>query len=1161
MLNGLCALISVARRREGGDDDGGAGGSTPDGDAEVLPAPFLRVALHLWIRELRRMVCSLHEEPHEGSVEESADMHEEGMEGSERSTGGASEDRMESVEISGGGACGDEAQGAAAASAGGSGTSESNGRAAPRRLRYSDDLQPDEASVHLPLIQCRECRVTGWGAVKRAAEARVELDLRVFYNRFFARDIDVQYLFPAEAPPGARGVHATVCGACGMLHGRGGSTCPGCRSERLVRVFRPDAVVGRRERKSRAKRLSRDCPYCGAREALIILGGRAASLLSVALGEACGSRYNEDRKVIAFSDNVQDAAHRGGFFSARTWRNSVRAGVAQVIVAHEGLALANLPERVEAWWTDTNVNPGAFDPERFVSEFIAPDRQWLRDFVALQREGRLPAGSNLPALVARRLRWEALAELGYASAIGRTLERTRAGAVGVDRAALGRACNDAHVRIREEFGAPRGLEPASVRALILGVLRRMKDRGAISLRIDQGYRAIVLKSDRGNVHLLLWADKHDEAYEWAARHECRINAETGALQVYEPQAEAPGESEGEGERRRPGEPTATRDVRLATTTDVPSANLAFRELKDRELGRLGVPSAMLVEVRAVRSEADLDAMQARLPVEAYEALFLYLAGDTYEKLVLEREAPQEPVDTGDFAKALQRVESRGRFVVAEDELELEAMLNAPLERWRVFLHPSQRRLVERRWNGAVRVLGGAGTGKTVVAMHRARWLARTLLALETPDTRHVPHLRDAPEGGRRRILFTTFTRNLAADIEHNLRAICSPEEMARIEVTNLDRWVARFLRGRRYEFRVVYGRDREAWERALDLKPPDLDFPDTFYADEWEQVVQANAITTKDEYLRVPRLGRGTRLNRAARAKVWRVFEEHRVQLAERGLKEVDDAYRDAATLLQDGRSGLDYAAGIVDEAQDMGAQSWRLIRKLVPEGPDDLFIAGDGHQRIYGRNRVILGRCGIDIRGRSRKLRLNYRTTEETRRWAARLLAGRAIDDLDGGGDDDRGIKSLTRGPEPRLRHFASREEQTAFLVGYLKDLQDGGEPLRSVCVVARTRRERDAVAGVLAESDLACRVLGAGTIDEGEEEGARLATMHRVKGLEFDRVVMAGVNDGLVPLPAAVAGRGDAVERESAETGERALVYVAATRAKKELLVLSFGRPSRFI
>ena len=145
-----------------------------------------------------------------------------------------------------------------------------------------------------------------------------------------------------------------------------------------------------------------------------------------------------------------------------------------------------------------------------------------------------------------------------------------------------------------------------------------------------------------------------------------------------------------------------------------------------------------------------------LPVEAYEALFLYLAGETYEKLVVDREAPEQ-VDTDDFASALSRAESRTRFVVAEDDLALEAMLNAPLEHWRVFLHPTQPRLVEHHWNGPVRVLGGAGTGKTVAAMHRARWLARNL-----------------PDG---RVLFTTFARNLATDIENNLRSICSPEEM------------------------------------------------------------------------------------------------------------------------------------------------------------------------------------------------------------------------------------------------------------------------------------------------------------------------------------------------------------------------------------------------
>lgn len=660
-------------------------------------------------------------------------------------------------------------------------------------------------------------------------------------------------------------------------------------------------------------------------------------------------------------------------------------------------------------------------------------------------------------------------------------------------------------------------------------IRGARDPHMRSLRIDRGYRAIVLKPDRGKVHMLLWAAKHDDAYDWAERHECRINAETGALQIYEPQPEAPADAV----------PAAPGPGASAPAASQPSA---FQGLRDRQLARLGVPAAMLAEVRSVGDDAELDAIQERLPVEAYEALFLYLAGDPYEKIVLERETASEPVDTTDFEKALGRADSRARFVVVEDEMELEAMLNAPLERWRVFLHPSQRRLVERNWNGPVRVLGGAGTGKTVVAMHRARWLAR-----------------NSPKGGR--ILFTTFTRNLAADIENNLKSICSPEEMARIEVTNLDRWVVRFLRGRRYESRIVYGRDRDAWELALDQRPEDLDLEGAFYRDEWERVVLPNGVTTEAEYRRVSRVGRGTRLHRAARIKVWRVFEEYRAQLAERGLKEVDDAYRNAAALLEDDRSGLDYTTVIVDEAQDMGSQAYRLIRAMVPRGADDLFIVGDGHQRIYGRNPVVLGRCGIEIRGRARKLRLNYRTTQQTWNWATGLLAGCTIDDLDGGLDDNKGIRSLTLGPEPQVRLFETRDEQTAALVEWIKALRGRGEGLSGACVVARTNKERNALAASLGEHELPVFVLEADDLDDREKEGVRLASMHRVKGLEFDRVAIASVNKGLVPLRTAVFSRGDEAGRAAAETEERALVYVAATRAKKELLVLGFGEPSPFV
>ena len=314
VLNGLCALISVARRREG--TGGGAGFR-----------PFLQVGLHLWVRELRRIVCSLYKEATEGSVEESPDQRAGGTNAGADPPAGSGHETPASngtpPATMNGAAAGPHTSArrtiATAAHA-------VDGAAIPRRLRFFDDLRPDESSVHLPLIQCRECHVTGWGAVKRPAEQRLEGDLRVFYNRFFLRDVDVAYLFPAPAPPGVRGLDVTVCGACGMVEAADAATCAGCHSDRLVRVFRPVSVESRSRGESRSMRLSRDCPYCGAREALIIVGARAASLLSVSLGQVQGSRYNDDRKAIAFSDNVQDAAHRAGFFAARDRRRRSPGG-------------------------------------------------------------------------------------------------------------------------------------------------------------------------------------------------------------------------------------------------------------------------------------------------------------------------------------------------------------------------------------------------------------------------------------------------------------------------------------------------------------------------------------------------------------------------------------------------------------------------------------------------------------------------------------------------------------------------------------------------------------------------------------------------------------------------------------------------------------------
>ncbi|MCY4014381.1 MAG: DEAD/DEAH box helicase [Gammaproteobacteria bacterium] len=453
LLNALCALISFAREKQG---DG------PDAPIQ----PFLNVKVHVWIRELRRMVCSVQEEAHPN-----------GAAANGNDTGEDAETTLDRTAVTG--------------------TAEALGHDARttshplRRLRYSDDLGVDEGSIHLPLVQCRECHTTGWGCVKLAAESRVEQDLRVFYNRFFLRDIDVSYLFPlgpSEPPPqNMAGTEHKLCGACGYLAAPSDDACPGCGQSRLVRVFRPNAVARRRRGEHAYRELSRDCPYCGARDALIILGARASSLLSTALAQLYASRHNDDHKVIAFSDNVQDAAHRGSFFAARTWRNSVRAAVAQVVASNDGIALDRLPDKVMSRWGDLNLNPAAFDEKRFISEFIAPDRLWLRDFEHLREHGALPAGSDLLSLVQRRLRWDSLAEVTFGAAIGRTLERTRTVAVGFDEVVLEQACEQTAVRLREEFGELRAMGDDHARQLVLGILRRMKDRGAIRSVLFYGY--------------------------------------------------------------------------------------------------------------------------------------------------------------------------------------------------------------------------------------------------------------------------------------------------------------------------------------------------------------------------------------------------------------------------------------------------------------------------------------------------------------------------------------------------------------------------------------------------------------------------------------------------------------------------------------------------
>ncbi|MBK9278355.1 MAG: DEAD/DEAH box helicase [Candidatus Obscuribacter sp.] len=658
----------------------------------------------------------------------------------------------------------------------------------------------------------------------------------------------------------------------------------------------------------------------------------------------------------------------------------------------------------------------------------------------------------------------------------------------------------------------------------------LKDKNLRSVRIDLDYRAIVLKPAQGNVYVLLYVDHHDDAYRWARNKVIKINPEAGGLQIIDVQ--------------HVSELASVAEASAATESTKP----LFDQVTDKQLLRLGVPEEFLPAVRAACSDDDVIKLCNLLPEEASDALYMLASGYEIEQIFSEADKSESgpPVDTEDFAAALAKPDSQRVFYVAENEQELSAALSAPLEQWRVFLHPSQRRIVTNNWNGPVRILGGAGTGKTVVAMHRAKWLLEKQLT-EAND----------------RILFTTFTANLAADIKASLAKLCRAEDLARVDVVNIDKWVVDYLKRNGYKRDLVSEKVAdELWAKAVTVAPEEPVLDQQFFREEWQRVIQPNGVTDRESYLKASRAGRGIKLKRKERDEIWCVFEEYRQLLNECGLKEFEDATRDARQLLERQGDVLLYRAVIVDEAQDMGPESFKLIKQILAKDGDhaQIFIVGDAHQRIYGRQSN-LSACGINIRGRARKLKINYRTTEETRRWAVALLNNVAVDDLDGGLDDLKGYQSKMHGRKPRVENFPHFEEEVAFICRQLEALQSDGVNLTDVCLVGRTDEVVERYERTLKSKGIQTYRIRRSIADERKNEGLRLATMHRVKGLQFEYVFIASANDKILPLEYAMAKAANDVSRREIEQQERCLLHVAATRAKRDVTVSSFGTPSKLV
>lgn len=637
------------------------------------------------------------------------------------------------------------------------------------------------------------------------------------------------------------------------------------------------------------------------------------------------------------------------------------------------------------------------------------------------------------------------------------------------------------------------------------------------VRLDE-LSVVVIESPRKDLLVVVWVAPHEDALAWARNKRFEVHPVLGTLQLY--------------------------DVEEAEAVVEDFVGGLFDEQDDEALARVGVPEKLLEAVRAVATEDDLDELSPHLPPEVSDALFFLASGhdlaETLKELDLEQ-GPREPVDADDFAVAVHHPESRRSFAVLDEDADLDAVLAGTVEQWRVYLHPDQRKLVSMKANGPIRVLGGAGTGKTVALLHRAKHLVNGVFG-ESDD----------------RLLVTTFTRNLAADLHHQLAKLVDPDALARIDSVHLDGYVSELWRTHGDGRRVAFSNDLAPhWGKAMAHDTLDLALP--FYKAEWEQVVQAQDVSEELGYLRARRRGRGVRLDRGKRQAVWQVFAAYRASLDEAGLAEKADLLRHLRNKLASGDIAREYVSVLCDEVQDMGAPELKFLRTLVEPAPNDLFFVGDAHQRIYGHE-VRMGHCGIEIRGRARRLRVNYRTTARVRSWAVAALEGEVFDDMDGGEDTFDGYRSLRVGTAPSVRLESSRAAEDRAVVETVKGWLEAGIRPESIGVAAPVTSTVKRLLKALDEAGIEAIQIEANASAAGD--GVRVATFARLKGLEFPCVILADMRNGRMPLRPNDFYKMSDEEKALFDRRQRCLLYVAATRARDELVVVgSKKEPSPFI
>ncbi len=650
-------------------------------------------------------------------------------------------------------------------------------------------------------------------------------------------------------------------------------------------------------------------------------------------------------------------------------------------------------------------------------------------------------------------------------------------------------------------------------------IAQFKDSSLRTARVDDNYRAVIGVLDGDNYWLLYVAD-HVNAYRWGMNKRFAWNENTHACQVITVEEK-------------------TEEVVVPSGTTVVSA--FFTGVPQEKLLKIGVPQECVANVLAIQSLDDLDALENTLPEDAYENIFNIMDGESIDTIIASIEEGQAH---GDSDKLLSDNNKRC-FVELTDDDALQRIIEQGMDKWQIFLHPSQRKLVDADYKGTMKVSGGAGTGKTVAAIHRLK------------------HLCEAPDVN---VLFTTYTRTLSENLAESIEKLGIAKQ--KYTLKNIDRVLLDTAEKYKVKdgYRVLdYSGDEESlrlWREVLESEVTEFD--EQFLYDEYIDVIVYYGNKDAKQYMLQPRVGRTKALSRKQRFEIWKLVEKYVALKQQRKLVDRLELFNDTTNYLNENNIHP-YTHVIADEFQDFSNPELKFLRALVAEGRNDLFLTGDPMQRIYTGRRINFGEAGINVRGvRSQKLKINYRTTEPIKRAAVSVVKGIDYDDMDGGKENMNGYVSLIHeGEVPQYQMVDDANAEVEQVMEWIKECQNSNIKLSEICIAAPSLNLLKDIQTRLHHDCTDYRILK-GAQKQGSANGINLCTLHSLKGLEFRVIILSGINERNIPSKVTAtypfSGMDKTAQKEYLSS-RRSLLYVAITRARQLVYMVGVGEPTGLV